>query len=228
MQNTPTAPKTKTAKAPRRMSFDAFMTTYEGRFAEWVDGEVIEFLTAKKQHQLLVGFLYELLRMFARLGPGGQVMTAPYAMRAKPGGNVREPDVFYIGPSSLPNFNESLLNGPADIVIEVVSEESVRRDRDDKYHEYARAVVREYWVIDSRPGRRRADFFRLLPEGRYELFATEDDERVESSVLAGFWLNPAWLWEAEERDPLLTLMEMRGLSAEAAAQVQTLLRGSES
>ncbi|CUS06000.1 protein of unknown function [Candidatus Promineifilum breve] len=88
--------------------------------------------------------------------------------------------------------------------------------------------MREYWVIDPRPGRQRADFFRLLPEGRYELFATEDDERVESGVLAGFWLNPAWLWEAEERDPLLTLMETRGLSAEATEQIQTLLRGSES
>jgi hypothetical protein len=67
--------------------------------------------------------------------------------------------------------------------------------------------------------------FFLTPEGRYELFATEDDERVESSALPGFWLRPAWLWEAEERDPLMTLMEIRGLSAEAAEQVRTLLRG---
>ena len=80
-------------------------------------------------------------------------------------------------------------------------------------------------MIDPRDGRRRADFFRLVAEGRYELFATEDDARVESTVLPGFWLNPAWLWEAEERDPLLTLMEVRGLSAEAAAQVRALLAG---
>lgn len=80
----------------------------------------------------------------------------------------------------------------------------------------------------SAADRQRADFFRLLPEGRYELFATEDDECVESGRPAGFWLNPSWLWEAEERDPLLTLMEIRGLSAEAAEQIQSLLRGSES
>jgi hypothetical protein len=48
---------------------------------------------------------------------------------------------------------------------------------------------------------------------------------IWSSVLPGFWLNPAWLWEAEARDPLLTLMEIRGLSAEAAAQVRDLLLG---
>lgn len=44
-------------------------------------------------------------------------------------------------------------------------------------------------------------------------------------MLVGFWLNPAWLWEQEERDPLLTLMKIRGLSAEAAAQVRSLLAG---
>lgn len=80
-------------------------------------------------------------------------------------------------------------------------------------------------MIDPRDGRRRADFFRLVAVGRYELFATEDDGRVESGVLPGFWLNPAWLWEAEERDPLMTLMEIRGLSAEASAQVRQLLQG---
>jgi Uma2 family endonuclease len=207
------------------MSFDAFMASHEDRFAEWVDGEVIEFMPAKKHNQLLVGFLYQLLSLFARLGPGGQVMTAPYSMRAKPGGNVREPDVFYVGPEQVAQMAELLLEGPADLVVEVVSDESVRRDRDDKYHEYADAGVREYWVIDPRNKRQRADFYRLTPEGRYELFATEDDERVESSALPGFWLRPAWLWEAEERDPLMTLMEIRGLPAEIAEQIRATLRG---
>lgn len=228
MQHTPTAPKAKPAPAARRMSFDAFMTAYEGRFAEWVDGVVIEFMTASDTHQGLLNFLNHLINLYSKILNLGVVRLAPYAMRAIPGGPVREPDLLFVSNDNKFRRTEKFLNGPADLVIEIVSAESVRRDRDDKYHEYARAGVGEYWVIDPRPGRQRADFFRLLPEGRYELFATEDDERVESGVLAGFWLSPAWLWEAEERDPLLTLMEIRGLSAEAAEQIQSLLRGSES
>jgi hypothetical protein len=64
-----------------------------------------------------------------------------------------------------------------------------------------------------------------LPEGRYELFATKDDERVESAALPGFWLRPAWLWEAEECDPLMTLIEISGLTTEAAEQIHATLRG---
>jgi Uma2 family endonuclease len=156
----------------------------------------------------------------------GLVRFAPYAMRIAPEGPVREPDLLFLTKENMSRRTEKLLLGPADLVIEIVSTDSVHRDRDVKYHEYAQGGVCEYWVIDPRQGR-RADFYRLLPEGRYELFATEDDERVESAVLPGFWLKPAWLWEAEERDPLATLMEIRGVPPEAAAQIQAILRGDQ-
>jgi Uma2 family endonuclease len=214
-------------RANRRMSFDEFMTAYDGRFAEWVGGEVIEFMTASDAHQGILNFLAGLITLYVKLLNMGVVRTAPYAMRATPGGPVREPDLLYLANENASRRTKRFLQGPADLIVEIVSNESVRRDRDDKYHEYAHAGVREYWVIDSRDDRRRADFFRLLPVGRYELFATEDDERVESSVVAGFWLRPAWLWEVEERDPLATLMEIRGLSAEAAEQIKALLRGDQ-
>lgn len=58
-----------------------------------------------------------------------------------------------------------------------------------------------------------------------ELFATEDNEQVALAVLPGFWLRPAWLWAAEERDTLMPLLEIRGLSDEAAAQIRNTLRG---
>lgn len=54
-------------------------------------------------------------------------------------------------------------------------------------------------------------FFRLDEAGEYELYATEDDERVTSHVLAGFWLQSAWLWQADEGDPFLAFCEMAGL-----------------
>lgn len=225
MQRTPTIPVRTQASAPPRMSFDAFMKTYEGRFAEWVDGEVIEFMPASSTHQALLNFLNHLIDLYAKLFNLGTVQLAPYAMRATPGGSLRGPDLMFIATENITRRTEKYLAGPADLVVEIVSPESVHRDRDEKYHEYARGGIREYWVIDSRPNRHRADFHRLLPEGHYELFATEDDERVESAVLPGFWLNPAWLWEAGERDPLLTLMEIRGLSPAAAEQVRALLLG---
>jgi len=48
---------------------------------------------------------------------------------------------------------------PADIAIEIVSPQTVARDRGEKYYEYARGAVREYWLID--PEARWAEFYHL-------------------------------------------------------------------
>lgn len=107
-------------------------------------------------------------------------------------------------------ITEARLNGPPDLIVEVISPDSVRRDREHKFREYETAGVREYWIIDSRQVHHRADFYRLDESGRYELFATEDDETVHSTVLEGFWLRPAWIWQEPMPEPLLMLSEIVG------------------
>jgi len=87
--------------------------------------------------------------------------------------------------------------------------------------------VREYWLIDPRPRKERADFYWLNESGEYQLLGTEDDERVESRVLPGFWLKPAWLWQAQSRSATMAFYEVRGLTAEQIATIQGLLRGDK-
>jgi Uma2 family endonuclease len=200
-------------KPPRlKMSYEAFLEwADEDTHAEWVDGEVIIHMPVKKIHQMTLKFLLQLLSLFVDLFDLGEIQVAPYEMKAQPDGSSREPDLLFVTKENLERLTEDRLVGPADLIIEIVSQDSVNRDRDDKFKEYAEAGVCEYWIIDPRPGKQRADFFYLDETGSYRLFATEDDERVESRLLAGFWLKPAWLWEAESRDPFLTFCEMAGL-----------------
>jgi len=207
-----------------RMSYEEFLAwADEDTHAEWVDGEVIVHMPPKDRHQDIVGFLYTLFRLFAELFGLGKVRSAPFEVRLTPAGPSREPDIFFVAREHLDRLTPDRLEGPADLIVEVVSPDSVQRDRDQKFREYEAAGVREYWVVDSRPGRQRADFYRLDEEGRYRLYATEDDERVVSEVLPGFWLRPAWLWEEELPDPLMALAEIRGLSPEAAQMLRQML-----
>ena len=81
--------------------------------------------------------------------------------------------------------------GGADLVIEIVSRDSRERDRGRKLDEYERAGVEEYWIVD--PERRRAEFHRLR-EGAYEPVLPDEEGRVHSSTLPGFYLRVAWLW----------------------------------
>jgi len=208
-----------------RMSYEEFREwADEDTHAEWVDGEAIVFMPAKDVHQNTLEFLYELLALFARLFNLGKVRVAPFEMKLRQGRSYREPDILFLSEESRERLTEDRLEGPADLVIEIISGDSVRRDREDKFKEYQEAGIQEYWVIDPRSGKQRADFFRLNTHGQYELIATEDDERVESAVLPGFWLRPSWLWQAGELDPLLALGEMAGLPDNAVQQFRQQIK----
>ena len=89
---------------------------------------------------------------------------------------------------------------------------SVSRVRSDKFYEYPAAGVREYWIIDPRPGKERADFWVLDEDGRYRPVPIDEDGIYHSTVLSGFQLRPAWLWHEELPDPLRTFAEIVGPS----------------
>lgn len=195
--------------------------------SEWVDGKVIIDMPPKHHHQTAVEFLYWLLDTYVTLFQLGLVRLAPFEVKLTPFGSSREPDLFFLSNTHKNRLTEDRLAGAPDLAVEIISKGSIKRDRDDKFKEYAEAGVQEYWIIDSRQNKQRADFYRLSDSGAYELFATEDDDRIESNVLDGFWLKPEWLWNAATLNRLEIFCEMRGLSAENAALIQQLLKGTK-
>lgn len=166
-------------------------------------------MSTTEVHQRVAEFLLALLRLFVHQRKLGRVIGEPYVMRAAAGGNGREPDVMFVATGHLSRLGPTYLEGPADLVIEVISDDSVSRDRDDKFTEYQDAGVREYWIIDPRPNRRRADFYVLSDKGRYQPVPIPDDNRYRSTVLAGFWLDVDCLWH-DDPDELAALVAIVG------------------
>src|SRR5688572_247717 len=123
---------------PPRMTYEEFLAwTADHPHAEWVDGEVIEFMPVTGRHSLIVVFWIELLRSYLRLRRLGLLVAEPYAMLIRGGRAHRLPDIAVILTANLHRFTENHLDGPADLVVEVLSEESVDRDRRVKLEEYA-------------------------------------------------------------------------------------------
>jgi Uma2 family endonuclease len=208
------------------MTFEQFIEwADEDTHVEWVDGEVHYLTGFDRVHQQILGFLTTLVSLFAQSRHLGRTQLFGYGMKLSY--SFRTPDILFVSQANLERMTEDYLDGPADLAVEIISDGTALRDRRDKFQEYREAGVREYWIIDPRPGKQRADFYRLDETGDYDLFATEDDERVESAVLPGFWLRPAWLWQIDEITPLEAFYEIRGLSAEQIQQIQQLLRGDE-
>jgi Uma2 family endonuclease len=193
-----------------RMSYEEWIKwDYEGGLSEWVDGEVHIYMPASSEHENLIDFLTALLRMFVQMFDLGAVRTGPYPMRLVPSGNAREPDILFVVKEHLDWIGSDELRGAADLVVEVVSEDSVARDRDRKFAEYEQGGVREYWILDPRPNRLRADFYILSENGRYQPVPLDADGTYHSTVLPNFWIHTDWLW-AENMNPLTALAQVIG------------------
>jgi Uma2 family endonuclease len=155
-----------------------------------------------------------LLTSFAELFNVGNVITAPTEMRLVPNKISREPDILFVSRDNLSRLKSDRLIGPADLIVEVVSDESVSRDRVTKFHEYQQAGVAEYWIIDPRPDHQQAEFYQRTTEGTYSELLPDEQGRIHSAALPGFWLHPDWLWQEPLPNPLITFFQMRGLSPE--------------
>lgn len=190
-----------------RMTFEEFLAWCdEDTWAEWENGEVLVLTPASMRHQLLKKFLVGLLDAYAQAKDLGVILDAPFVMKLGPDLPAREPDILFVAKENLGRLRETHLDGPADLVVEIVSPESAARDRGVKFYEYEAAGVREYWLID--PEREEAEFY-VLREGRYRLVYPEAGI-FRSLVLPGFWLSTFWLWR-KPLPPVLTVLKELGV-----------------
>jgi Uma2 family endonuclease len=154
------------------------------QLVEFSDGflEVLPMPTTS--HQLLVVYLYELLRAFTRLRDLGTVLVAPLRVRLWRG-KFREPDVVFMLKEHVSRIGDEFWKG-ADLAMEVVSgqPEDRRRDLVTKRREYARAGIAEYWIVE--PDKERITVLRLVGK-RYVVhgkFVRESE--ASSRLLTGF------------------------------------------
>ncbi|HEX8273019.1 MAG TPA: Uma2 family endonuclease [Longimicrobiaceae bacterium] len=188
------------------MSYEDFLKAYDGVHAEWVHGEVVPMTPVSPRHQQIALFLSALFQIFCEQRQTGTVLLAPAQMKV--GDVAREPDVMVLTPEHTARIRPSFVEGPADLVVEIISPDSRGRDRGDKFYEYEQAGVREYWLVD--PQRRQAEFYHLGERGTYEAVLPDIQGRFESRVLPGLWIQVEWLWQ-DPLPPLLGVLKQWGL-----------------
>jgi Uma2 family endonuclease len=194
-------PKPVAQTGPVRMSYDEWREWYgadEGRRGEWVDGEVVPFMPPLAVHALIIGFLARLIGNYSDLHDLGEVVTDQLELWLPESQAARLPDICFLSREHADRLTTHRLEGYADLVVEVISPDSVTRDRRQKFDEYQRAGIPEYWIVDPRPRRRSVTLYALDANGEYQALPADQAGRLHSRVLAGFWLDPAWLW----REPM--------------------------
>jgi Uma2 family endonuclease len=161
--------------------------------AEWVNGEVIMMSPANTEHVDLNGWLAAILRVYVEHDDLGKILAVEAQVRLAKTRSRRNPDIMFIARSRLSILKETYIDGPPDLAMEIVSPDSENRDRRDKFLEFEKAGVREYWIVD--PVVKTVEAFHLGKDGKY-VELREKEGKIASKVLKKFWLKPGWLWKS--------------------------------
>jgi len=180
------------------------MEQYAHDHYEWVRGEVTKMTPVSYTHDALAKYLLILLESYLSLRSVGVVLREPFVMRLDDVEARREPDLQVILEGNPGELTDTAMIGPADICVEIVSPESVARDYGQKFAEYEKAGVKEYWLID--PTRKTALFYRLNEEGIYKLVATDEDNNYQTPLLPELRLHVLTLWQ-EKLPNVITIVE---------------------
>lgn len=137
-------------RVKKRLTLEDWLALPEGPpFYELEDGELIEMPSPRREHQRIVSRLTVLLDDYVTEHNLGTVVMAVDV--ALPTGHGYIPDIAFI---SHERENELLkpdgkVHGSPDLVIEISSPSTARRDRVKKFLKYWEAGVKWYWVVDA-------------------------------------------------------------------------------
>lgn len=192
------------AFVPGKMTYEEFLRNYYGKYVEFVRSEVIGPMTVSLRHDQLTAFLRNLMQLYVESKDLSRVCGEPFQMKMEfeDGIHGREPDIFFVKDENLSRLGDRFYDGGADLVVEIISPDSVIRDTREKFEEYEAAGVTEYWIIDHY--RRTANFYGFDTNGKYELLPLSPDGKFSSRVINGLWIKTDWLWEK----PLPKIMEI--------------------
>lgn len=163
-----------------KLTYDDYAAIDDGRRYELIDGELCMTPAPTPDHQRITKRLLRLLDDHVASRKLGEVLCAPLDVVPGPH-DVVQPDILFVSTAHRERIGTRNLRGAPDLVIEILSPGTARRDRGAKTAIYHRAGVRELWIVD--PKAETIEVFLPGPEG-FKLEALyQGKELVRSSVL---------------------------------------------
>jgi Uma2 family endonuclease len=157
----------------------------DGRRYQLIEGDLDVTPAPSTTHQRVSLNLEFILTDHIRRHRLGAILHAPIDVLLAPD-TVLQPDIVFVARERLSIITERAVEGPPDLVVEILSPNSRRVDRTAKMRVYARFGVRECWLVDP-----EAQSFELLSlnGGAYVLAqAASGDETASSDLFPGLTL----------------------------------------
>ncbi len=170
---------------------DYFSLPETNRIVELSKGRLIITPALTDLHQKVLIELLFLIRDYVKSNNLGEIRCSPLDVWLYED-TVRQPDIVFMKHEHRDRITQRQWNVP-DLVIEILSENSIEEDRKCKFKQYQKAGIPEYWIVD--PFQQTIEIFTFATEclakklgnGAYVLFGKwGTDEIAHSKLLAGF------------------------------------------
>jgi Uma2 family endonuclease len=157
----------------KRYSYADYLTWTDDKMREIIDGVVYLFSAPVRAHAEAISPFFARAWWHIRKRKGKcKVYTAPFDVRFPVDGekandkifNVVQPDICVVcDPSKLDD--EGCIGAP-DLIVEVNSPTTSKRDLNEKFNLYEKFGVKEYWVVF--PKKKAVTVFLLQEDGKYD------------------------------------------------------------
>ncbi|MBM3239014.1 Uma2 family endonuclease [Candidatus Poribacteria bacterium] len=171
------------------LTFEEFVDMFgEDDDVELINGVVVKKMAARIPHEDLFGWLYTLLRLYAKRKDLGIVLGSRAAVKITEH-RGRLPDVLFVRKEKKSIVKEKGIYGAPDLVIEIVSPRDRPTDIVALEADYRSIGVSEVWFIDQKLKRVRV----LRKKDGYQEEVISKGI-VCSEIVEGFWLKVEWLF----------------------------------
>ena len=166
-------------EAQLRQKFYEEMTSEEK--IEFIDGEVVLHSPARNRHLDVTKYIAKLLDTFVEINDLGSLKIEKCLVVFPR--NDYEPDIVFFRADKAKSLQPDTVKFPVpDLIVEVLSESTEKRDRGVKFEDFEANGVAEYWIVDADQSTIEQ---YLLEDGAYNLAVKSSSGKLVSRVLTG-------------------------------------------
>lgn len=136
-----------TVPASLRFTYQDYLLLPEDRRYELVDGDLYMTPSPATRHQRISRNLELILHLHVTERDLGEILDAPCDVVLS-ATDVVQPDILFVSKERLSIIGEQNVSAAPDLVVEILSPATQDRDRGIKAKLYARAGVKELWIVD--------------------------------------------------------------------------------
>ena len=138
----------KPAAAGMKLTYDDLLLfPDDGKRHEIIDGEHVVTPTPNIRHQTIVGAFHLLIANYLERHGIGRILLSPLDVILSDY-DVVEPDLLYVSHQRDDALTGTHVRGVPELVIEIASKGTRKRDETIKRRLYERVGVSEYWIVD--------------------------------------------------------------------------------